>query len=243
MRKINIAILDGDYSQRKDTMALIEEYMRHNQLHFKIECFNSCASMLENINKNGCYDIYFIEPMLKDSNGLKAAHIIMENNSSSIIVIVSKTRTYAYGAFKEGAYDYFETPININRFFDTLDSIMKGLRNNESLQSVEISLKQGFMRIHIDSIEYIDIVKRAICYHLVDGRTYVGKCIRTQFKAEVGVFAENPWFVFAASGCLVNIEHIKLLQKRTAEMTSGAIVTITHAAVEGVYRTWREYNV
>jgi hypothetical protein len=67
--------------------------------------------------------------------------------------------------------DYFiTTPFDKEEIFEILNEIKKEVRED----SVIIKVPGGERRIRTNHLNYIDIVKRCLCYHLKDGTMFDG---------------------------------------------------------------------
>lgn len=240
MKKISIAVVDGNFLQRNNTLMLVDEYLARTHLGARVDWFNSGPGVLESIHKNGRYDIYIIDPMLPGYEGMRLANEIRRLGDRGHLIFISENTKFAFSSYEVKALDYISKPINRNRLFATLDSAIQSILENSTITFVELSLKNGYKRVPVDNISYVDIVDRALCYHMKDGHKFMSKCLRVPFEMAVEEISIEPWFEFAGKTRLVNIEHIVVLNENTAIMRSGEKVAITYHAYPRIYKLWHE---
>lgn len=240
MRKINIAVVDSNYKDRRKTLTLLDEYTATTRMRCRIDWFNSGSGILDEVRRNGVYDLYLIEPMLPDINGIRVARDLRKESRSGKIVFISETQTYAFAAFEVRAFDYVSKTASKMRFFDMLDNAFEDIINNMVIPVFELELQSGYIRVPADSISHVDIVGRALCYHMTDGKTYLSKCLRGGFIGAVDKLLDQPWFVMSGVSHLINVSCITVLYKNSAIMSNGETVPITHASYPIVRKVWSE---
>lgn len=240
MRTINIAVVDSNFSQRRSTLVLLDEYLLESHIRARIEWFNSGYGLLEDVKSNGGYDLYLVDPIMPDVNGILLVKQLRKEGDRGKVIFVSANKSYAFNAFEVKAFDYIAKPIEKARLYSALDSAIQDIINNMVIPVVELELQTGYKRVPADSILYIDIVDRALCFHLENGEKYPSKCLRGGFQDAVEKYLEQPWFVMSGVSHLVNVARISVLNKRTAIMTNGEIVPITEASYKTVRKMWKE---
>lgn len=240
MRRINIAVVDSSYGDRKRTLNLVDEYMKGVRIKAKIEWFNSGQGILNDVEANGSYDLYLIEPVLPDINGINLARQLKKFYEKGMVVFISETESYAFAAFEVRAFDYISKSSNKVRFFKMLDNAIETIINNMVVSVVVLELQTGFVRVPADDISHVDIVGRALCYHMKSGAVHYSKSLRYGFATEVGKLLEHPWFVMSGVSHLLNISCITVLHKTHAIMSNGETVPITHASYPMVRKLWSE---
>ena len=59
-------------------------------------------------------------------------------------------------------------------------------------------------------LNYINIVKRCLSYHLKDGTMLDGQSLRVSFEKAIDPLQERPSFLFLAPSLLINLNEIKI---------------------------------
>ena len=70
MRKINIAIIDNNLMQRSETFRITAEHLNRTPFKVNIREFDSGPELIRDVGERGQYDIYIIEVMMPDMNGI-----------------------------------------------------------------------------------------------------------------------------------------------------------------------------
>lgn len=240
MKKINIALVDSNYIQRNMTLELIDEYLARAHLRARLEWFESGPGLLEEIRINGRFDIYILETAMPDMNGIRLARELRARGDRGKIIYITQNPSYAVKAFEVKATNYLLKPVSKERLRATLDEVIVEINKNSMIPVIEIKTKTGYMRVPVDDIGYIDMVDRALCYHLEDGREPCSICLRGRFVDAVSNILEQPWFVLAGATHVFNVQHISSIEKSLVVMKSGESVDIPRAAYPILLRVWRE---
>lgn len=243
MIKVNIAVVDANYVQRKRTLLLLKEYTESTFLRCHIDWFNSGKGVIEEVSSRGDYHIYIIDPSLPDVNGIAVARKLRQRNESNVIIFTSYNKQDAINAFEVRALDYITKPIDEERFGQTLERAVNLIHKQEKKQLVEINLKHCVIRVPVDDILFIDIVDRALCFHMKDGQQHMTKCLREPFEMAVSDYLSLPWLTLAGTTRIINVEQIVSFTGNYAIMRNGDSFVVTHHRFPTVYRLWREYTL
>lgn len=245
MKRINIAIIDNNLIQRNETFEIVESYIRQTPMRASIHEFDSGSELIRDVLQRGRYDIYIMEVMLPDMNGILLAERLRTIGDRGLIIYLSKNEKDAYQAFQVRASDYILKSRIRERLERALDEVLTELIEKRISPVVEIKFKAGIMRVPVDSITYVDSVDRALCFHLKNGEILRTKCVRGTFREAVEQFAEHLLnmsdFVFAGKSNLLNVSYIMTLGKGAVLLKTGECIYIPRSAEDKLHKAWEKY--
>ena len=165
--------------------------------------FGSVDEVLDNTPKD--IDVIFLDIEMPRQNGFELIKQWPENLPH--IVFVTAYEEYAVKAFEYDALDYILKPIDEQQFGRVIKKIERSiheqhhvdrtqlqqkinqLQNKLNLQQAQISLKtdQGYFRINVADIIWLEAVKDHVCYHL-DGKQLITRTTLKSALAELNEF-------------------------------------------------------
>ena len=118
---IRICICDD----QKEGLAILQNYgnrfrKNHPELPIQIDCFSASYDLLEAVENLGGYDIYLLDVILPDLNGIEVAHWLRDRGGRAEIVFLTTSREYAVEAFEVKAAGYLVKPIEEKDFIREL---------------------------------------------------------------------------------------------------------------------------
>lgn len=98
-------------------------------------------------------------------------------------------------------------------------------------------------RIYVKDLNYINITKRNLRYHLADGREYDSQTLRQSFSKEISPLLIKPELYFIQPSLLVNLTNIETLWADHMQFENGDIVYYPKTAYEKLKAAWKEYLI
>lgn len=245
MERINIAVIDSNLKQRREVVAMLYRYLRGRPIRASLTEFDSGPELICEIVERGGYDIYIMEVMLPEMNGILLAEQLRSRGDRGTIIYLSKDPNDAYQAFRVRASDYLLTPLNEEKLHQSLNYIFAEFNRGKTAPVVEIKIKTGITRVPVNSITYVDIVDRALCFHIESGRTIKTKCVRGTFseaiEKSIGARMAMKEFVLVGRACLLNLSYIIELGRGTVLLKTGEVVYIPRSAERNIKEAWKQY--
>ena len=171
----------------------------------KISCFSTPEEVMMIPNR---YDVYFM-----DMDSTNDATVLGKNrrliDEGSQFVYMSINPNVAHIAAKVRS-DYFITkPFDKEEIAEILNEIKKEIKED----SIIIKIPSGERRVRINNLNYINIVRRCLCYHLKDGAMFDGQTLRSSFEKAIDPLHKHKSFIFLAPSLLINLGEIKIINK------------------------------
>lgn len=231
---LSIAIYSDNFD---DTMALrskIQYFLVKNKILAKIKIFENMEKF---ITIPEIFDIYFID-MDSSDNVLKIGAQIIDINLQSYFIYYSNNKSFAYDASTIRADYFLLKPINPNE----LEGVMNDIKRHIRIDSIIIKTPEGDRRVYTNDLNYINIVKRCLCYHLIDGSTFDGQILRGAFEKAIYPLQKHPKLVFLPPSLLVNMTNIKILNKEYVTFENDDILYFSRKSYDLIKQKWEKYN-
>ena len=238
-----LAICDDDKYER----ASLVEYCKNISFakHIvSVTTFGHGKELLsEYREKHKPYDVIILDIRMPQLSGHQVAHKIREVDKNVAIMFLSNDKdpnTITEG-YKVNAYRYMIKPVTQHELADNLNSLFYSIEKEmESGRQFVISSKYGAQRIHYEEIYYIESMGRKVNIHTLDRSIAFYK----RFKdIENDLINEN--FFCINKGCLVNINFIRLIDKKLKQLIllNSVVLPITKTKVSLVEKLFVLHKV
>ena len=146
----------------------------------------------------------------------------------------------AYQAAKIHADYFLAKPIDIEEFILILKKIKRKIQDD----NIIIKIPTGERRVRANNLNYINIVKRCLCYHLKDGTVFDGQTLRTSFEKAISPLQHNKSksLLFLPPSLLINIGEIKIVNSNNIIFENDDILYFPKKAYETIREAWINYN-
>jgi len=150
---IKIAVCDDEEIMVSDLKEKISDYLEHRSCQYEIDTYKDAGALLQ---KQGHYDIIFLDIQMDGINGMNAARKLRESGEDCFLVFVTVTREYVYEAFEVEASDYLLKPVVYERFARTMERIFHYI-NDRTESRLLIQKGQCCQSIHLaDNLKWRD---------------------------------------------------------------------------------------
>lgn len=208
---------------------LVQDYIVEHEIVIKISVFNSIEEILL---APASYDIYIM-----DNSSLLMAKQIIDMDAGSRVLMIGDTVEEGYMASEIGIEYFLLRPIRKDMFFKILMKIKKQIKEN----SIVIKTSFGEKRVKLNNLNYIDIVKRCLCYHLKDGSILDGQTLRTSFEKAITPLDQHEALLFLPPSMLINLEQIDELHDDHVVFEDKSMCYFPKKARDIVKERWHRY--
>ena len=134
---------------------------------------------------------------------------------------------------------YITEPINEQELY----KIFIEIKEKFNTENIIVKLPhKGKQKINIDTINYVNIVKRSICYHLNTGNICETCAIRTSFIKEIHPLEDNKQFLFLQPSLLINLKEIKILHTNYLQFQNNDILYFSQKFYKEILTKWKDYK-
>jgi len=240
---LHIAICDDEQKQLTLTEALLREYHElHPELDLRVDTFTSGVTLLEHLRLNGSFDIYLLDVLMPDSNGIDLGRKIRAIDQGGHILYLTSSPDYAIDSYLAKASRYLLKPIKKDVLFSALDdSIENWLREHQTF--VTIKTRNGLQRLAIRTVVYGELVGHCVQYHLADGTVLESMSVRTSFREAVSAFLEHERFILCATSFFVNLSFVDMIEAAGLKLVNGGVVPLSRPMRTEVTNRWLDYHL
>lgn len=205
---MKLAICDDEMQNQE----LVEEVIRTSETRpVKIHKFSDAQVLLNEVRKNGGFDVYILDVVMPGMNGIELGKQLRAEGFDGKIIYLTSSQEYAVESYRVKAYDYLLKPVEPQALCQTLDEVWDQLQPREE-KYISVKTKDGSIRLCMDDVMYVQLSKRAAVYYLTGGRQYQSMTLRVPFPEAVKELLEDRRFVLCGQGLLANLQHLTMVE-------------------------------
>lgn len=218
-----IALCDDEEKELDQIEALLADYKDRKQtLEYKTERFANAEALLRRIRKEGYMpDILLLDIFLSGKTGIEAAEEMREWGLDMPIIFLTASREYALEAYEVNAVQYLVKPLNQERFFHAMDSVMSWMCRMEK-GYVLIRVAGGVRRIRLDDVVCCESQKNYQIFYLTSEEHRV-RMTAAKLWELLGRF---PQFGRCGRSYIVNRDRIISVEREQIVMDNGRTIYI-----------------
>lgn len=239
---IRIAACDDKKENLDELCGYLELYFKENGKEEAEICrFQEGKALLAAIEILP-FDVYFLDVLMPDLNGLDIGRRIRREDQRAMIVYITVSREFAFEAFGVRAFHYLEKPVKREELFDILEALTNR-GNHRSLEKISIRTRNGQVSISLPDIMYVENIFRCSVYMLSNGRQVSSLCNRSSFEESVGLICQHPEFVQPHKSYFVNMNYIQALEAKNLTLDNGMQIAISRKRMAETKRAYLEFLV
>jgi len=239
--QIRVALCDDETACHDTMKKLLAEYAQKTAfISYAVSCFSSGRELLDYINMNESFDIYLLDIIMPDINGIQLGVTLREQNDDGLIVYLTSSPDFAVESYNTDALHYLLKPIDSSQFFRCMDKALD--RMDRSLtENVSIKTPNSARIVPASNILYAERVNRHIRYYLNDNTVLDSVTFNGTFHAAVSTLVSCHGFLIVGSSFVVNLYYITEITKTTMVFNGNHLVPIPRRSYETVKSKWADY--
>ena len=239
---MKIAFCDDDAACREEIDGLLSIYAGARPDHnISYTAFAYTDDILDASAKVGGFDLYVLDIVMQnDITGIELGVKLRQAGYDGKIVYLTSSAEYAIDSFKVKPFHYIMKPVEKDAFFAILDEAYE-IISHESSQKFMVKTKENSLLVSHDSILYAELVKRAVVFNLVGGKTVESTTLRTTFSEAVAELTADSRFIICGSGMLVNLHHVTSVGSDSLVFRNGRKVHLSKKICREVRGVWNEF--
>ena len=175
---LSIAIYSDQTNDAELLRSKVQDYLFNTKTLAKITMFDSRELLIAYPHS---FDVYFMDmDMDCDKNVLQLGSQIMGIDHKSRFIYFSKLESNAYLSTKIRADYFLKKPIDPEDVEGILGDIRREIKN----ESIIIQTAVGERKVYIQQLNYVNITKRCLSYHLMDC-VFDGQTLRGSFEKSI----------------------------------------------------------
>lgn len=236
---IQIALCDDDQKMLKGLEERIARYAEEKAVSLYVSKFYQAKELEVQLEKKKDYQIYFLDILMPDKNGIEIGKVIREQDEQAVIIYLTSSKDYALQAFGVFAQRYLLKPIEQKELYEAMDFAIKQALQKQKI--LHINTIEGIRKILYDEIEYVESVSRTLHIAVVNGELIVSRFLRTSFESDMAELLENENFIQVHKSFVVNLRYIKLYNQSQVVMNSDKMIPVSRSRQTEVKRLYLQY--
>ena len=229
-----LALVEDERDAADALAAFIERYSQERSEEFEITRFGNAIDF-EMCRQR--FDLVFMDIQMPGINGMEAARLLRTYDDETPIIFVTNLAQYAVRGYEVNALDFIVKPVTYFNFRMRMDKAMRHIHRNAG-RSIAISTRDGLRVIQLSDIEYVEVSKHDLTYHLYGEKDpFVVYGSLVAFEEQV---AGGP-FVRISNSCLVNMNHIRSVKGPALLLRSGETLYFSRSRKREAVETITEF--
>lgn len=239
---LKIALCDDNEIQIELMQELMYDYNSVSPYRVDVRAFLCGGDLLAEIEQSGRFDIYILDVLMPEMDGMNLARRIREVDDIGKIIFLSAETSFVYKAFSVSASGYLIKPVNPEELFELINTLRTKIEK-ERPSFVQISTDFGERRVEIRDILFVDMLDRTPIYHLAGGTEIVGKAKRCKFQDMVSELLNGYPFVLSSVGVAINLANVESMKKETNEirLKGGQILLCSRTMKDNFAKRLEDY--
>lgn len=230
---LNICMYSDNIQDIETIRSHIQDFFIEHKIMGKVSSYQKGEDFL---TVPGSYDVYIIDMDSTETNVYDLGERMKNIDAGSYFIYISSDSSQAHIAAEMEADYYLEKPIKTERLYKILNKIRTKIKNDYII----ITTPLGDRRESISNINYIDIVKRCLCYHLKDGEMFDGQTLRGSFQKAITPLDTHEQFIFLPPSLLINVCQIKTLDLDHLYFENDEVLYFPRKAHDIVEQKWKQ---
>ena len=237
---MKIAVCDDDKYSLNETINLLKQYNQISKFELDVIGFNNGDDMIESLKKHGDCQIYILDIIMKEKNGIQIAEILRKLKYNGEIIFLTNSNAFAAESYNVGAFNYILKPLDKNKLFDILDTAIKKIEQKQR-SFIVISTKSGLCKLPLDDIVYAEKFGRIIRYHCKNDVVIDSLTLKTNFKEANAILLQNNKFSLCGASFVINLECVTNIQGQTLTLYNKEKLTIPRNISTSFKSLWGKY--
>ncbi len=236
---IRIALCDDDQKILNYLEERITWYAEEKAVSLYIKKFCFAKELEMQLEKNQDYQIYFLDILMPDIDGIEIGKVIRKQNEKAVIIYLTSSVDYALQAFGVFAQRYLLKPVKQEEFHEAIEfAVEQALQKQRVLY---VNTKEGIHKILYDEIEYVENVSRTLYISVVKKEPIISRFLRKSFESDMIELLESENFVQVHKSFIVNLNYVKLYSQSQIIMSSEKVIPISRNKQTEVKRLYLQY--
>ena len=216
---LRVAIVEDNDRDAEYLLSHLKRYSRENKVDIETRRYENGILFLEQYR--GDFDLIFMDIDMPAMSGMEAAKALRERDAHVLLIFVTALARFALNGYEVDAYDFIVKPLQYNFFSSKMNRAMKKL-DSEQRVKVLIKTSEKTVSVFADEILFVDIFKHVLNFH-TDRETV---STRGTMKDVMESLNEGS-FAMCNKSCVVNLNHIQMIDGDEAVLTNGERLQIS----------------
>ena len=231
---MNIAIVDGNETDRLRLERTLKQYAVMNELDCQIDFFSSGEAFLRNYRPFQ-HVVVFLDINMDGISGIEVAKTLRETDDDTILVFATNSEEHRPEAFSVFATAYLIKPCPDEQVFRLMDHILR--RKTKTAQRFTFSYDRKEY-----SLPFADLVSIETDGNYIRIKNRDGESFRTRMTFLQAQTQLDSRFLILMKGILVNMDYIEQIHDTLCIMRSGDSFPLRVKTKRELKQTWQNYK-
>lgn len=212
-----IGICDDHIKDMAMIKSLANQFSKkYSKFPIQLHTFQSPYDLLDDVTKNGGYDLYLLDILMPHMTGMQLAEWIRKRSKRAEILFLTSSREYGVEAFGVKASGYLVKPIKQSDFDEAILFCLEKLAS-EKHSILMVKVKGGIRKIWLSELMMIESFNHLRVLTLADGTTVETSTTLSKLFEQLQKY---PEFYMPHRAYIVNMDYVNGL-KSTELLLSG----------------------
>ena len=220
---LSIAVCDDEVMECCSIAGKVKEILQEMKVPCLIRQFYSGRELLRAAES---FDIIFLDIIMPEVDGMKAARLFRERAFGRLLIFISASREYVFEAYDVEAFQYLLKPIDDKKLRGVLQKAVCRIADR-SQEFMIVSRERRQKKVFLDHIRYFEIRGRVVTVHGTEGVF--------AYYEQIGVLEENlqgKGFFRCHKSFLVNLRYVSAYNRQEAILDNGERLMIARRRYE-----------
>lgn len=234
---MKVAVCDDELQVLEELSSFLEQYCEEYHREIEYDLFKSPIELFAKMEQSGCYDVLFLDILMKGENGIEVAHELREQDKNVKIIFLTSSSEYAVQSYTVGAFFYQLKPIQKENFTELMEKIFSEWLKEQSEYFI-VKCKNGIHRIDVKQLEYCEVINRSLVFYLQNGCELKSNISIQEVEDTLSRFG---CFVRPHRSYLINMRFVESISLKCINMTCKARIPIPHGKYTQIKDCYLEY--
>ncbi|MBV7276145.1 response regulator transcription factor [Clostridium sp. PL3] len=237
---MKIAICDDDEQELIHINQHLDEYFNcgFSKDKIKVSRFQSSMQLLDLIEKGKHFDVFLLDVIMPDINGIDLATEIRSKDQVAKIIFLTSTSEFAVESYSVDAFNYLLKPIQKDKLFTVLEKVCNDIYSDLKpyiLLKTKISLSKVFLH----HLVYVEVSGRTVYFNQINGATLEITSTISQIET---VLLINKHFIKPHRSYIVNLDYVKNLSQDGITTTNDVFIPISRNVYKNVKQAYINHS-
>lgn len=231
---MKIAIVEDIQEDRLWLSQKLEEFMKHNHLHFTLHQYTCAEDFMKEIDTIH-FDIVFMDIYLPEMSGMEAARYLRKKDKDCKLIFLTSSDDYLRQGYSVNASHYLIKPASDEDFAEA----MSNCRIQPQYKVPYLDFMSDKINIHLDTsqITYLDLQGRTVYVHTPSEIFPVN----STFRSLTEPLLEDERFLSCLQGIMVNMDYISGYRENVFILKNGETIPFKIRNRKQILQHYRNY--
>ena len=217
---LNIAVVDDDEQSRELILSFLKKYEGEYGEKIVPSCFADGKEFIFREEKK--FDVILMDIAMPEMNGMDAAKKLRSRDPFVPLIFITNLSQLAIKGYEVDAMDFIVKPVSYYNFATKLKRAIDTAHKQADM-SISFFTKDGYVKIFVNDIVYVDVFGHTVTYHTVNGDFSVRGTL-----TEVENMLEKRDFSRSDTCYIVNLNYVTKIEGNSVFVGDAELTVSRH---------------